>query len=308
MAKKIPRIDVVATVIYNGGRVLTLYNDQWGAFTLPMTKLRSWPLGLARSRQRWELGASAAMRNVAQCLGVTSDKPARLLADVSGVRQSDRSGQIADYYVQVYGFPVAKRAAHSGLLVEWLTPKQIVDARRQPVSPTARTLVTELEGVALKRHSQFPPPTPAGKPRTSIASVAIITRGQGGRTKWLCQWNGNWERYFLVGGHQEPKDRDALACLAREVKEELGIVHETDYTVQSCKTLKYVGWSTSSWQQTAYTISAFDVELRPGVMAKLGKKSENRWLSKQEVLWERCAGPRLVSPTTREILQKLNRL
>jgi hypothetical protein len=39
--------------------------------------------------------------------------------------------------------------------------------------------------------------------------------------RWLMQWNKNWKVMHLIGGHREDKDPNDLACMIRELHEEL---------------------------------------------------------------------------------------
>jgi hypothetical protein len=305
MANAIDRIDVVATVIYCQGELLTISNPNWGAFTLPMTKLRTRPLGLTDAT-RWELGEEAAVRNVAECLGITSVDPPLLLADFGNLSQSDRSGQVNHYVFQVYGFPVDGQQVGPGITAQWLTTAEILNPHRQPVSPTARELVKSLSGAAALRNSVFPPP-PAGPPRPSVSSVAMISRLEDGNKKWLCQWNPHWERYFLVAGHKHD-DEKPEECMIRELKEELVLIHGQDYQCQFRKLLEYEGWSTSAWQMTQYSLSAFDVRLGPGTVGKVKPDPANRWITAQEIRSERCTDDKLISPTARKILELLGEL
>ena len=308
MPDGVSRIDVVATVISCKDSLLLVFNDKWGAFTIPMTKLRHRPLGPQARRTQWELGADAAMRNVGECLGISTGQTAGLMADVGDIRQSERNGQINHYHFQVYGFQTDRQQAAAGVTANWLTPDEILDPTRSPISPTARALVERLGEIALLQHCQFPP-APAPHPRRkSVASVAIIRRTRGDEKQWLCQWNEHWARYFLVGGHQEP-DEDAEACLVREMQEELVFARGADYELaKPPEVLEYAAWSGSTWQETDYEISAFEVELEADAFRRVDRAAENRWITKDEVLSERCADEKLVSPTARKILEMLGEL
>ncbi len=57
--------------------------------------------------------------------------------------------------------------------------------------------------------------------RFSRASVALITRTRNGQTEWLLQWNNKWQTMNLIAGHREPTDVNDMACLVREIHEEL---------------------------------------------------------------------------------------
>ncbi|HUT88049.1 MAG TPA: NUDIX domain-containing protein [Thermoguttaceae bacterium] len=306
------RIDVVVTTIYCGDKVLVVHNGDWGGFTLPMTKQRRWPPGFDGTDDRWETGSDAAMRNAGRCLGATFARPPGLLGDVRGIRQRSPTGVINEYLFQVFGFRVDEPRIGEGVVGQWLTAEEILEPKRRPVSPTARTLVDKLKEFGRTRGG-FPPAPPTSPPRLSIASEAIIRRQRRGESKqWLCQWNGHWGRYFLIGGHREDKEgggsETAEACLHREIHEELGLTQGADYDADFRAELKYGAWSTSSWQPTDYKIAAFDVALKDPACARIEAKSENRWLTREEILSERCADGKLISLTTREMLKMLGDL
>jgi len=297
-------IDVVVTVIYCDDKVLVVHDGRWGGFTLPMTKQRRWPPGFDGTDDRWETGSDAAMRNVGQCLGESFPRPPGLLGDVKDVRQRSPSGVINDYRFQVFGFRVDKRQIGAGVVGEWLSADQILNPKRRPICPTARTLVDTLQDYG-KTRGRFPPAPPANPPRKSVASEAIIRRQrQGEPEQWLCQWNGRWGRYFLVGGHRIDQET-AEECMCREIKEELDLDRGADYDLTMRKEMKYGAWSTSSWQPTDYEITAFDVELKDTACAKIEANAHNRWLMREEILSERCTDGKLISLTTREMLKLL---
>jgi ADP-ribose pyrophosphatase YjhB (NUDIX family) len=308
MAELIDRIDAVATVAYCGHELLTVHNRHWGAFTLPMTKLRNWESGVVGNPPRRERGAEAALRNVAEFVGTTTTQTPGLLLDVSDLRQSDRTGEVNHYHVQIYGFELSGRRVAAGVVADWLTPNEILDASRHPVSPTARALVAKLLEAAMTkdRGGNFPPvPTPTI--RESVASIAVIRHDRDSRPHWLCQWNQHWERYFLVGGHKDDSESPE-ECLVREMREELHLNRHQDYNIQRCRPHGYPGWSTRAWQRTQYNITTFDAMLTDRALAAVGRDAANRWLTAEEICSERCADGQLVSPTVYALLWGLGEL
>lgn len=298
-------IEVAVTVIVAGEKILTVRNDKWGTFTLPMTKLQRKPLGMVEIATQIERWSDAAMRNVGECLGRTSDREPKLLMDVGQLRQSDRTGEVNHYHFQVYLFDVDSEQTAPGLATDWLTTSQIIDEKRRPISPTARELAKLLEAEATGRSLSFPPVT-AGLPRRqSQAAVAIIARQEQGETSWLVQWNEHWGRYYLVGGHREEKEA-GTQCLERELREELKI-EPADYKAEPIRSepLKYTDWSVSAWQDSDYTVWPFSVTLSDAAVDKVNTDPANRWITKKEILGERCEDDKLVSPTTRKTLTLL---
>lgn len=307
-------IEVAATVITAGHRILVVWNEHWGAFSLPMTKLRRQQLGLMQNHERVELWSQAALRTVGECLGRTTDRAPKLLLDVNELRQSDRSGAVNHYHCQVFWFDVESPALAPRVAGEWLSPDQVLDEHRQPLSATARSLVTQLQAAAAERGVAFPPrPRPDRPRRSSEAAVAIIRREEKGQDLWLAQWNKRWQRYYLVGGHRHT-DETPEECLKREVHEELDLTSNADYTCEPIQDepLQYTDWSVGYWQDTDYTTWPFRVTLKSPAMKRVNRNPANRWLTKEEILCERChlgraaQGDQPVSPTMKKLLRMLD--
>jgi hypothetical protein len=158
MDSPIAAVDVVVTVIYHGDRVLLVYNPRWGAFTLPMTKLRQWPFGEKPTPARIEKEDDAAMRNVGECLGRTYvEAPTRLHEDIIALEQGDRESRSKRYQYRIFGFPVATAEHAPGIAAEWLRVDEILDEERRPISKTAESLVGQLSAEAKLRGESFPP-------------------------------------------------------------------------------------------------------------------------------------------------------
>lgn len=296
------RIDVSATVIFSGTRLLTVYNERWGAFTLPMTKLRRRPLDA--DKVLWERGDIAAVRNVAECLGTTTTRLPVFLMDSGKLARSTSDGKTKHYAFQIFAFEVSEPSAACGLPAEWLTADEILDPAREPVSPTARSLVAGLQEAALGRGGRFPPQLSGPITRSSSASLAVISRTQGHKKEWLTQWNEKWQRYFLVGGHTHTPEIPEQT-MRRELEQELGLDQHVHYELYPRKSLSYEAWSTGSWQMTQYDVAVFDVELKPPAMPKIEADAANRWVRADEILSECCDDGKLVSSTTRMVLSRL---
>jgi hypothetical protein len=146
----IPLVDVAVVVLRGEGRVLLVYNPQWSSFTLPMTKRRRWQDPRVPPANREEAWVEAAARAVGECLGTTFTQPPGLLADLAEFHQGDRDGVWKRYHFQVFQLPLLTGQQHAtGAVTEWLTPAEILDPERRPISPTARSLVQELMGRGL---------------------------------------------------------------------------------------------------------------------------------------------------------------
>ena len=141
-----PLVDVVATLVCREDQILAVYNERWGAFTLPMSKRRRWkdPQTKAESEreEEWE---DAAVRVAAEWLGQTTTEKPQFLLDLAEFQQSDRDEKWKRYHMQAFRLVVPHAVTASpGRVTEWLTAEQILDENRRPISATARYVVAEL--------------------------------------------------------------------------------------------------------------------------------------------------------------------
>src|SRR5205809_5963914 len=98
--------------------------------------------------------------------------------------------------------------------------------------------------------------------RRSEGALALIRRAGQGRTENLVGWNEKWQGYNFVGGHRRPEE-SFLACLEREVAEELNLRRGEDYRVDPGppRRLEYTAYSESARAETAYVMELFGIEL-----------------------------------------------
>ena len=128
----------VAYVVDTQGRLLLIWNEKWGAFTLPMSKLQS--------DQPSETPEQAAIRAAAEVLGV----PTRVVQGkeakfARGLQKSPRDGDIKDYQ-----YNVVKVEAHpdfasqvNGKPLVWAAIDKLQDAEYQPVSKSVQAILRE---------------------------------------------------------------------------------------------------------------------------------------------------------------------
>lgn len=136
-----PQVELSTVLLRQGDRILTIFNPHWRAFTLPMSKRRSWSVGGELMTETWE---EAAGRAAAEVMGRTSHPT--LLHEIEQVQQSDRAGVWKNYRIRVYEILVAPDIPLlNGTIAEWLTPDEILDAKRCPLSITLVTVVGELK-------------------------------------------------------------------------------------------------------------------------------------------------------------------
>jgi len=141
-----PLIDLVAVIVTRGDRILTVYNEKWGAFTLPMSKLRRWRDPKVKEKaERVEDWEDAAVRAATEWVGrTTTDKP-EYLREMAEFQQSDRDEKWKRYRTRAYRIELpAEVEPHPARVTEWLTAAEICDEHRRPLSPTARYIVREL--------------------------------------------------------------------------------------------------------------------------------------------------------------------
>jgi hypothetical protein len=143
----LPLVDVVATLVMKADRILAVYNDKWGSFTVPMTKRRSWEDASAeKGVERVEEWEDAAIRAAAEWMGRTTTKRPEFLSEVGEFQQSDRDGKWKRYHLRAFRLQVDDSVnPPSAKIAEWLRAEDFVDEKRNPISPTARHIIAELQ-------------------------------------------------------------------------------------------------------------------------------------------------------------------
>jgi hypothetical protein len=145
IASLLPLLDVAVVIIVKTDRVLAVFNDRWGAFTLPMSKRRSWHGPSGEKAVREESWEEAALRAATEWTCCTTRELPEPMLDMAEFQQSDRDGQWKRYHLQVFAMTVGEDfALPAGKTAEWLLPDEILDEERRPISPTARHIVAEL--------------------------------------------------------------------------------------------------------------------------------------------------------------------
>lgn len=140
-----PLIDMVSVLVCKGDKVLTVYNEKWAAFTLPMSKLRKWKDPKVKDAERTEEWEDAAVRTAVEWLGCTMTAKPERLVEFAEFQQSDRDERWKRYHVQAYTIQVDDDIVlPPSKITEWLLPAEITDESRRPISPTARHIMNEL--------------------------------------------------------------------------------------------------------------------------------------------------------------------
>ncbi|WP_339743730.1 hypothetical protein [uncultured Rubinisphaera sp.] len=143
-----PEVNLSVAVILCEGRTLLTWNDNWGAFSLPMTKIRTWPGPSGSVDEDSESAQQAAIRAAAEGLGrplqssEIPDQPVELELQPYSHR-SHRDGQWKRYSREVFVFELeVDLSSFSGNGV-WLTPEEV--SSMQPISQTAQEVLKVLK-------------------------------------------------------------------------------------------------------------------------------------------------------------------
>ena len=133
-------VDVAVALILKDGQVLAVYNENWGAFTLPMAKRRVWKDEEEDSLvgERWE---DAAGRAASEVLGRTVLLRKLTLPEDRLHGRSWRDGRVKAYRYQTFLVLRSAPEPRDGILCEWLSPGDLLDNQRHPISETAFVIV-----------------------------------------------------------------------------------------------------------------------------------------------------------------------
>ena len=224
----------VAIVTDQNMRVLLTFNDNWGMFTLPMSRRRQGTKGK-------EPATRAAIRAAALVLGV----PVRLVDAAHGPRRVlgrlESSRQLKDKF---YTYDVYHVEPHPDFAERlqiqkphlWLAPHLVLSGAYDPISESARFI---LRGVL----SDFE--IPARIQRT-IAALIVHRRHAERGPQFLMRLNPDWgywlpaKRWAAARALARPAEHPALALAAAErvAREELGLDPATDVTLSPARSLE----------------------------------------------------------------------
>lgn len=266
----LPDVEVaVAVIMDQAGRILWTWNEKWGTFSLPMTKIR-------QSKEMVEPARCAAVRAAGEALGVPVQvgKPWTIIA---GMNVSDRDCVVKHYTYHVfraeahpdYGASLCVRQPHI-----WLAAHVALSGLFEPLSKSAsdifRSLITQ--GLLSGRKQE---------------TCVLIFAQQRDRTReFLLRWNPTWG-YSLPAKRKAPEE-DALALARRIASEELGLDPNTDVTLQPAKTPKVQTFGVTPTKEkpgygaaTDYENWVFDATLHdPG---KLQLDEHLLWVTEEEI-------------------------
>jgi 8-oxo-dGTP pyrophosphatase MutT (NUDIX family) len=154
------------------------------------------------------------------------------------------------------------------------------------------------------------------------SAFAFIAVGQGEQRRYLLQWNETWGVFNLIGGKLDNSKGDAgllSRALLRELEEELGLKCREDFEILRClKTVKMRQYSRRENKTKNYRFDIYDVTLFPQLLNTLHTPNyaarwfstcyENVFASAEEIANLATANNRVISSTTKRILQALGEL
>jgi hypothetical protein len=165
--------------------------------------------------------------------------------------------------------------------------------------------------------------------RSSVASLAVLSRLEAGRRLYLARWNDKWNAFSMPGGHKRDAESHR-ACLVRELAEldELYLPPPEDDPDEAAAVpvagvdrhhinvrvdteplgrLAYEAFSQSANERTAYVVKLFAARLTSEAVAVVARNEALRWLTEAEIHAGRTDDGRRVSDTIRAHLGWLAR-
>jgi hypothetical protein len=148
--KQIESVEVVATLVVQGKKILAVFNPRWGAFTFPMSRRKFFKDSDVSEAATPEKLDRAAARVAAEVLGrsfAPSDFPTPSV-EIKNFEQSDADGIWKLYTIHVFTLKLSEGThVAPGVVAEWLTPKELQS--REPVTHTARFVLRRMEEQSL---------------------------------------------------------------------------------------------------------------------------------------------------------------
>jgi hypothetical protein len=271
----------VAIVTDQHKQVLLTFNDNWGMFTLPMSRLRQGQKGK-------EPPTRAAIRAAAEALAVPvrlvdeGRGPKRVLGRLESGRQlKDKFYTYDVYHVEPHpDFAAALQIRQPHL---WLSPHLVLSGAYDPISESARFI---LRGVL----SDFEIPA-----RIQHTSVVVAKRQHPERgLQFLMRRNPDWgfslpaKRWQAVESvSSEGRSGFALAGAERVAREELGLEPGADVTLSPAQHPEFTTHGVSetkkvpAFGETDYVHHIFDATLHGP--EKLQSERALAWVTPREI-------------------------
>jgi len=195
--------------------------------------------------------------------------------------------KIAKYFHDSLAAYLAK---HSPLVTDWET-KGVSDTPIVP-SEVLRSGATLLNVLESKREKVWGYGEPLVQPK--VSSCIITTKvHRSTELLYLFHFDTDSNAFQLVGGGEEPDDKDVVATVIREIGEELQnrVVNGKDYTVTpllSGEPIVVNSRSNSHGALSSYSITLFHMQANTKHLPDFGHS--NRWLTLKEILKGRTNG------------------
>ncbi len=146
-----PDVYVKAVAITRSGSILTVFNERWGSFTLPMSKTRTWADAENPKVTIKEDAEVTAIRATVEALGHPLAKhqiPKRhAVHTLDPFNQSGRDGEWKCYHIEVFHLeldPSDIPRPIGGAPLAWMTLEQM--EALEPVSDTALYIARAIRG------------------------------------------------------------------------------------------------------------------------------------------------------------------
>jgi hypothetical protein len=151
--KPYPDVHVSAVAITQGGSILTVFNEKWGGFTLPMSQIRTWPHPDGLSKDVEELPQDAAIRAAVEALGRPlgpHELPQRhAVHTLDPYDQSGRDRFWKCYHYQIFQIEVDPGEVPKplgGASMAWMTVEEM--EKLKPVTSTARYIANAMKAAS----------------------------------------------------------------------------------------------------------------------------------------------------------------
>ena len=261
----VPKVDVVVAMIMGPDlQLLWTWNEKWGAFALPMTKLR-------KGQGITEEPEHAAARAGAEALGVPVKVGARWTA-IPELKVSDRDFATRLYTYDVFRVEAEPRFAPQVRLAQphlWLSIGDALSGRYQPLSQSSADICQELV-----TQGRLPE-------RSQYTSTLILAREDAGTRRYLLRWDEDWGFALPTKGRES--GQDALEVAKQVAIDELGLTPGRDIKLERARVESYTthGTSASRGIPTFYLHALFEGTLLGDAAPKSSRPLA--WVSMHEI-------------------------
>lgn len=287
-------VDVAVALIFDKRRrILWTWNDKWGAFCLPMTKIR-------KGKEVSESASRAAARAAGEAFGVPVDISPRW-TEITDLAVSDRDCTVKHYNYEVFEAKSHPEFTDHIRILEphvWLTHGQALSGRYHPISkPCLHIIRTLIEEYRLDGRIQH-------------TSALIARRSAVGYDEFLLHWNPRWEAYSLPMKRRDP-EQDGYVVAEDVARVELGLRPRKSIIIEPAKIPTFtMHWVAHNKDEPTYYIHAlFDADVKEGADPTSGEKLV--WATTGEILiGQVIARPEVpegrISITAQQVLAELD--